>query len=163
MRSREALFPGWAGGARAVAPELFRRRDAQVDAQLALLLPWLTPRAVFLDIGSPDCELALRAASYVERVWCVGAALELARAPCNLRYGMPTAPVDVAFTEAAADADSVRPLLKRGAVWVVYGSVLAAGPLRSAGFTRVSYHAAGLKLPGALARFAPNPVTVAHA
>ena len=46
-----------------------------------------TPRTVFMEIGSADQTLALRAASYVERVYSiqVGQLQQGVRAPCNLR------------------------------------------------------------------------------
>ena len=163
MRHRGFAFAGWPGGARGIAPELFRKRDLRVRRQLALVLPLVTPRTVFMEIGSPDCELALQVAGYVERVWCVDCASRVRRAPCNLRYGRPPEAVDVAFSETAKHPADIRRLLKPGAVWIVHGEVASERALRQAGFSRVSYHAAGLRLPRALARFLRNPVTAAHA
>ncbi|HEU5176178.1 MAG TPA: class I SAM-dependent methyltransferase [Burkholderiales bacterium] len=67
-----------------------------------------TPRTVFMEIGSPDQTLALRAASYVERVYSIDVSGQLApsrRAPCNLRLvgcdgvriPVPEGSVDIAW------------------------------------------------------------------
>jgi hypothetical protein len=163
MRHRGLAFAGWPGGARSVAPELFRKRDLEVRRQLAFLLPLVTPRTVFMEIGSPDGELALQAAGYVERVWCVDGASRVRRAPCNLCYGAPREGVDVAFSETAKHPARIRGLLKPGAVWIVYGELAQEHLLRRAGFSSVAYYAAGLRLPRALARLLRNPVTAAYA
>jgi len=67
-----------------------------------------TPRTVFMEIGSPDPTLAVRAASYVERVYSiqVGQAQPGVRAPCNLRpvlcdgirIPVPEATIDIAWS-----------------------------------------------------------------
>jgi len=67
-----------------------------------------TPRTVFMEIGSPDPTLAVRAASYVERVYSiqVGQVQQSARAPCNLRpvlcdgirIPVPEATIDIAWS-----------------------------------------------------------------
>ena len=47
-----------------------------------------TPRTVFMEVGSPDASLALRAAGYVERVYSIdvsGHLVQNVRAPSNLR------------------------------------------------------------------------------
>lgn len=68
-----------------------------------------TPRTVFMEIGSPDAALALRAAGYVERVYSIdvsGHLLQNLRAPCNLRVvlcdgiriPLPEAAIDIAWS-----------------------------------------------------------------
>ena len=140
---------------------------AAAGRQLEFLLRVLTPRTVFMDLGSRDCELGLRVAAYVERVWCVNAALRAAPAPCNLRCdvlgGVPLASIDVAFSERPDDAADVRRLLKPGGVWFIYGSVVPASVLLPAGFRRVQYYAGKLRVPRAVARVSGHPVTAACA
>jgi hypothetical protein len=165
MRAGQQTFAGWPRGARAVAPELFRERDAQVLRQFDFLLRVFTPRTVFMEIGSPDGELSLRAASFVERVWCVDSASRVAHPPCNLRAGsmggVPLASVDVAFSEHLESAQDVCRLLAPGGVWFVYGRFLPARAFHAAGFSRVQYFAGGLRVPGALARISRSSTTAA--
>jgi hypothetical protein len=165
MRPNPLSFAGWPGGARALAPELFRKREGQVQRQFDFLLRVFTPRTVFMEVGSSDCELSLRAAGYVERVWCVEAASRVKQPPCNLRWGaiggVPLKSIDVAFSESSAGAQDVCQLLAPGGVWFVYGRPVAAQFQRRAGFTRVQYHARGLRLPGALARLSRATITTA--
>ena len=79
-----------------------------------LLESRFTPRTVFMEIGSPDSSLALRAASYVERVYSIdvsGQLLQNTRAPCNLRVvqcdgvriPVPEATIDIAWSGAFMD------------------------------------------------------------
>jgi hypothetical protein len=156
MRASQLSFAGWPGGARALAPELFKKRQAQVQRQFDFLLRVFTPRTVFMEIGSSDCELSLRAAGYVERVWCIEAASPVKRPPCNLRWGgigtVPLQTIEVAFSESPAGAQDVCRLLAPGGVWFVYGRPVPAPLLRGAGFARAQYYAGSLRLPGALAR-----------
>jgi hypothetical protein len=165
MRDARAGFAGWAGGARGVAPELFRKRDAQVHRQFELILRALTPHTVFMEIGAADCELALRAAGYVERVWCVDAAAAPARPPCNLRCApigsVPVESIDVAFSEGMENAEYVCRVLKPGGVWFIYGKLVQAAALRGARFSRVQYYGANLPLPRALARLSRAASTAA--
>jgi SAM-dependent methyltransferase len=73
-----------------------------------------TPRTVFMDIAAADCLFALRAASYVERVYAVdisGQFLHLVPAPTNLRLVLcdgiripvPEGTVDLAWSGAFMD------------------------------------------------------------
>ena len=161
----QVTFAGWPGGARAVAPELFRKRDAQVGRQFEFLLRVFTPRTVFMEIASSDCELSLRAASYVERVWCVDAQSRVRQAPCNLRWdvmgGVPLRSIDVAFSESLVDAGDVCRVLAPGGVWFVCGQLLPARLLREAGFSRVRYFAGSLRVPAPLARISRATTTAA--
>jgi hypothetical protein len=166
MRAHRLSFAGWPDGAQALAPELSRKRDAQVQRQFDFLLRVFTPRTVFMEVGAADCELSLRAASYVERVWCVEAASRAKRPPCNLRWGdmggVPLQSTDVAFSQSAANAQDVCRLLAAGGVWFVYGGPVPAQLFREAGFTRVQHYAGGLRVPGGLARIARATTTAAY-
>jgi hypothetical protein len=146
----------------ALAPGRFRKSDAQFD----LLMRVFTPRTVFMQIGAADCELALRAAGYVERVWCVEAAARAERAPCNLRQGpiggVPLSSIDVAFSARAENPLDVWKLLKPGAVWFIYGAVVRAPALVAAGFSRVQYYGGSVALPAALARLSRIASTAAY-
>lgn len=81
-------------------------------ARFDLLLPYLTPRSVLLHVGAGDGELAILAASYVERVYAVGLSERLServslggRRPVNLRLGWPPPrTVDIAFSEQLDEA-----------------------------------------------------------
>jgi SAM-dependent methyltransferase len=92
----------------------FRFYPRSETREFALLAPRLTPRSVFMDIGSADCQLALQAASYVERVYAIdvsGRFLQSVLVPLNLRLVLcggvripvPEASVDVAFSGGFVD------------------------------------------------------------
>lgn len=140
-------------------------RHPETSQKFDLLLRVFTPRTVFMEIGSNDCELSVRAASYVERVWCVDALRRVSRPPCNLRWdamgGVPLESIDVAFSERFADPGDVCRLLAPGGVWFVYGELLPAQAFREAGFARVQYFAGSLRVPGALARLSRSTTTAA--
>jgi hypothetical protein len=141
-------------------------RHPEVGRQFELLLRVFTPRTVFMEIGSADCELSLRAASYVERVWCVDALSRASQPPCNLRCGgmggVPLESIHVAFSERLRDAHDVCRLLAPGGVWFVYGQLLPAQAFREAGFERVQYYAGNLRVPEALARISRTTTTAAY-
>ena len=164
MRAR-LDFAGWPGGARALAPELFARSERELARQLELLVPLFTPRTVFMDLFPSDCERALAAASYVERVWCIEPAERPGRTPCNLRAGgmggVPLSSIDVAFSERFDSAHDVRRLLKPGAVWFVDGCLVPRQALQAAGFRRVRYFGGAVRMPAAFARLSRAPVTAA--
>ena len=71
-------------------------------SEFQLLLPFFTPRTVFLHVGAGDGELALLAATYVERVYAIGVTQKLMRRPklpVNLRFAWPRyGEVDIAFS-----------------------------------------------------------------
>ena len=138
MSPNDLPFAGWPGGARALAPEVFARRDGEVRRTLDLLLDYFTPRSVFLDLGSPDCELAVRAAGFVERVWCVEAGMGLGTGmhpPCNLRLArleaIEAGSVDVAFAAEEVEAAEVFRVLKPGGFLI---SRASRNGLKAAGF-----------------------------
>ena len=141
-------------------------RHPEASQKFELLQRVFTPRTVFMEIGSSDCELSVRAASYVERVWCIDALRRVSRPPCNLRWdsmgGVPLESVDVAFSERFADPEDVCRLLAPGGVWFVYGELLPAQAFREAGFARVQYFAGSLRVPGALARISRTTTTAAY-
>jgi len=140
-------------------------RHPQVDQRFEFLLRVFTPRTVFMEMGSADGELSVRAASFVERVWRVDAQSPVSRPPCNLRSsgmgGVPLSSIDVAFSEHPRSAEDVCRLLAPGGVWFVYGQLLPAQLFRGAGFARVQYFAGGVRVPAALARISRTTTTAA--
>lgn len=78
------------------------------DDPYAMLEARFTPRTVFMEVGNLDSSLALRAASYVERVYSiqVGQPQQGMRAPCNLRLvscdgiriPVPESTIDIAWS-----------------------------------------------------------------
>lgn len=96
-------------------------------ARFELLLPYLTPRSVLLHVGAGDGELAILAASYVERVYAVGLAERTrlgVRRPVNLRLGWPPPrTADIAFSERLDDA--LLPEIR--ASLALHGKYLVAG------------------------------------
>lgn len=144
----------------------FPRTHEALNRRYEFLLQFFTPRTVFMEIGSPDGELSQRAATYVERVWCVDAAGPIGRAPCNLRRGgmggVPLHSVDVAFSESLKELDSVHQVLAPGGVYFIRGQLLPALMLREAGFARVQYYAGNRRVPGALARISRYTTTAAY-
>jgi hypothetical protein len=146
------------------------KRDAQVAQQFDFLLQAFTPRTVFMDIGSADCALSLRAATYVERVWCVESATgrfgASGRPLCNLRHGamgdVPLQSIHVAFSQTLRSAHDVWRLLAPDGVYFVYGRFIPLETLREAGFSRVQYYAGSLRIPAVLARACRSSVTAAY-
>jgi hypothetical protein len=154
------------GNLSTLAPGLPDGREAEIGRKFRFLLRVFTPRTVFMEIGSSDCELSIRAASYVERVWCVDALRRVSQPHCNLRCdvmgGVPLQSIDVAFSERFVHPEDVCRLLAPGGVWFVYGELGPAQALREAGFARVQYFAGALRVPGALARFSRTTTTAAY-
>jgi hypothetical protein len=114
------------------APLRLATRKKSADPY-AMLEARFTPRTVFMEIGSPDAALALRAASYVERVYSIdvsGHLVQNLRAPCNLRLvlcdginiPLPAAAIDLAwggdFMDQLHAADALEHLksVRRGLV-----------------------------------------------
>jgi hypothetical protein len=151
MRAPSSVFTKASAGSPApVAPEFFARREAEIARRLEFLLRFFTPRTVFVELGTRDCELALRAAAYVERVWSVDAPHGIARGvrpPTNLRMlrtgGLAAIPPE--------SVGRVHRVLVPGGVWVVAGLV-PARLFREAGFSRVVYYAGGARVPASLAK-----------
>ena len=142
------------------------------DHEYAFLERRFTPRTIFMEVGGADCDLALHAASYVERVYAVdvsGHFIQNVLVPCNVRLVLcdgvripvPAASVDVAWGGAfmdqlhSDDADehlkSVRRVLVPGGEYVCRtgGSPReVAQRMIAAGFLRVRYYAGNLRVPG---------------
>jgi SAM-dependent methyltransferase len=146
-----------------------RRRP---DHEFAFFERRFTPRTVFMEVGAADCDLALHAASCVERVYAVdvsGHFIQNVLVPCNLRLVLcdgvripvPAASVDVAWGGAFMDQlhpddagehlASVRRALVPGGEYVCRtgGSPReVAQRMIAAGFLRVRYYAGNLRVPG---------------
>ena len=106
-----------------------RRRERDPDEEFAFFRRRFTPRTVFMDIGAPDCELALQAASYVERVYAVdvsGHFLQSVLVPCNLRLvlcdGVRIPVPEASVDEALAHLQSIRRSLAPGGQYVCISS-----------------------------------------
>ncbi len=161
-----------AGSLAPVAPEFFARRDAEIARRFEFLLRFFTPRTVFLELGTRDCELSLRAATYVDRVWSVDAPHGITRGvrpPTNLRVlrtgglaAIPTESVDVAFSEELKDPERVHRVLAPGGIWFVAGQLLPPQLFREAGFSRVVYYVGNTRVPASLARLSRVTTMAAH-
>ena len=122
-----------------------------------------------MQIGPSDTGLALLAASYVERVWCVDGPARVARPPCNLRLlrsgglaAMRSDSVDVAFSDVLKDLNEIHRVLAPRGAYFVYGQLLPAQLFREAGFSRVCYYAGGVRVPAALAKISSSTTTAAY-
>ena len=139
-----------------------------------------TPRTVFMQIGGADCQLALKAAGYVERVYAIdvsGRFLQAVLAPVNLRLVLcdgvrlqvPAASVDLAWSGAFMDhlhPDDARQHLQNVHRSLVPGGEYACGTRGSppdlrrrmleAGFARVSCYAGAARIPWATHSFWPR-------
>jgi hypothetical protein len=97
------------------------------SSEFDLLLPFFTPRTVFLHVGAGDGELALLAATYVERVYAIGVTQKFLRRPklpVNLRFAWPRyGEVDVAFSAQAQPqlAERIRETLGPDGKYFVLG------------------------------------------
>jgi hypothetical protein len=104
-----------------------------VTDSFKLLLPFLTPRTVFMHVGAGDGALALLAASYVERVYAIGVTQKFARhprLPTNLRFAWPRyGEVDIAFSERPQPqwAEQIRATLAAGGKYFILGAPPAEG------------------------------------
>jgi hypothetical protein len=161
-----------AGSAPPVAPEFFAQRDAEIARRFEFLLRFFTPRTVFLELGTRDCELSLRAAAYVDLVWSVDAPHGITRGvrpPTNLRVlragglaAIPAESVDVAFSEALKDPARVHRVLAPRGIYFVSGQLLPAQLFREAGFSRVVYYAGRARVPASLARMSRATTLAAY-
>lgn len=153
-------------------PVRFHPGKSRSNHEYAFLERRFTPRTIFMEVGSADCDLALHAASYVERVYAVdvsGHFIQNVLVPCNVRLVLcdgvripvPAASVDVAWGGAFMDqlhpddADehlkSVRRALVPGGEYICRtgGSPReVAQRMIAAGFLRVRYYAGNLRVPG---------------
>ena len=163
------------GGALRLPFRFQQQRAASVD--WPFLERRFTPRTVFMDIGAPDCALALRAATYVERVYAIdvsGQFIQNLLAPVNLRLVLcdgvrmpvPDACVDLAWSGAFTDhlhVDDLREHLKNVLrILAPGGQYVCSTPrinksMREAGFSTVRGYAGGWRVP---LRFASHIVGV---
>ena len=161
----------------------FPRRSQRRVRAPGGLLPFIerrfTPRTVFMEIGSADSELALQAASFVERVYAVdvsGDLLQRVLVPCNLRIvvcdgvriPVPEESVDLAWS--GAFMDRLHPYNARDHLQSVLRSLTPGGeyactssfPARTgarmlaAGFASVRLYAGAFRLPWSLASLVPR-------
>jgi SAM-dependent methyltransferase len=160
-------------------PKRLQRREINSHGEFASLARRFTPRTVFMDIGSPDCELALQAASYVERVYAIdvsGRFLQSVLVPLNLRLVLcggvripvPEASVDVAFSggfidqlhphHAAEHLKSVLRTLAAGGAYLCKTNfpIELRKAMRAAGFGTVACYAGAVRVPWALAGLVPE-------
>ena len=133
-------------------------REREVQRQFSFLSRLFTPRTVFLHFGAHDCALALKAATYVERVYAVDVAEGITdgvRLPVNLRFvasrnlwTVADGAIDVSFSErlpAARLGDVHRCLARRGIhVFQASDDAFLREPLlsylRGAGFSAFKKH-----------------------
>jgi SAM-dependent methyltransferase len=160
---------------RSPLPARRERRAPDLEREFALLAPRFTPRTVFMEVGGPDCALALRAAGYVERVYAIdvsGQFIQGVRAPANLRLVLcdgvripvPEGVVDVAYSNAFMDhlhpddarehLESVRRSLAPGGVYLCTTRA-ARRRFLAAGFSALQCYAGALRIPSCMARLAP--------
>jgi len=154
-------------------PFRFQQQRPGAGRDFPFLRRRFTPRTVFMEVGAADCELALQAAGYVERVYAVdvsGQFLHSVLVPCNLRLVLcdgvripvPEASVDVAWSGRFLDQlhpddrlehlRSVRRSLAPGGVYFC----AAEAPFLEAGFSTVHCYAGGVRIPSAAARLIPQ-------
>jgi len=165
------------------APVKLQARSRDPAAAFSFLERRFTPHTVFMEVGAaPNGEmskLALRAASYVERVYAVSTSGKLPSVllPCNVRLVLcdgvripvPAAKVDVAWSGAFMDhlhPDDVRQhLASVHRSLVVGGEYLCATrraladvckSLREAEFAGIRFYAAGARIPGTLSALVPQ-------
>ena len=157
-------------------PVTLETRRFVSHAEFSFLERQFTPRTVFMDIGSSDCDLALRAAGYVERVYAVdvsGRFLHSVLVPCNLRLVLcngvhipvPEASVDLAWSgrfmdhlhpdDAQEHLRSVHRSLAPGGEYL-FRTRLAPEALRAAGFSRVRAYVGAAPIPLAAAGLMPG-------
>ena len=157
-------------------PFRFQQHRAGSESDLRLLERRWTPRTVFMDIGAPDCGLALKAATYVERVYAIdvsGHFVHNLLAPVNLRLVLcdgvripvPDACVDLAWSGAFTGhlhPDDRREHLRNVLRILAPGGQYAcssnqAREMLAAGFSAVRGYAGGWRVP---LRFASHIVGI---
>ena len=157
--------------------EHIERRQRDVARQLAFLKPRLALEAVFMEIGCGDGALARKVAGEVERVYALEVSEDLMGrlgGPPNLvrivhdgaRIPVAEASVDVAYSRrlVISQLSGICRALKDGGVYWTSSDGPAA-ELRAvcceAGFSRVDFYVAGLRLPYWLARLLDDPFRLA--
>jgi hypothetical protein len=119
-----------------------------IEADFSRLFRRFTPTTVFMHVGATSCELAILAASYVERVYVVDPICIPSRGtrlPVNLRLvasneeglPIPEGTVDIALTEDPTKLRFIRRCLVPGGVLLSPDRALS-NALRDAGYSRVN-------------------------
>jgi len=119
-----------------------------INADFSRLLRRFTPTTVFMHVGAANCDFAILAASYVERVYVVDPLTipdRGTRLPVNLRFvaateeglPIPEGTVDVALTEDPTRLRYIRRCLVPGGVLLSPDRALS-NALRDAGYSRVN-------------------------
>ena len=149
------------------------------DNVFGFLAKRFTPRTIFMEIGGAGYQLALRAASYVERVYAIdatGRLLKNVRVPCNfrlvlcegVRIPVPAASIDVAWSgdfldrlhpdDAREHLAAVRRSLAAGGEYLCSSTAPARlrAALVEAGFSRVSCYLGAVRIPWAAAGLFPE-------
>ncbi|HYG54373.1 MAG TPA: hypothetical protein VD965_03655 [Burkholderiales bacterium] len=109
------------------------------DRRFNFLRRLFTPQTVFLEAGY--CELALRAASWVDRVYAIELPPSIVRSivpPINMRleHAVPDATVHVAYSGANCDLPRVYKALAPGGVFFS-AEPITPGLLSELGFSRI--------------------------
>jgi len=118
-----------------------------VDPRFDRLFGRFTPSTVFMHVGAANCDFAILAASFVERVYVVDPASipeRGTRLPINLRLvasseeglPIPEGTVDIALTEDPTRLRFIRRCLAAGGVLLSPDRALSAA-LRDAGYSRI--------------------------
>jgi hypothetical protein len=94
--------------------------DVQVDKRFNFLRRFFTPKTVFMEAGF--CEIALRAASWVDRVYAIDVPRSIVKnivPPINMRleHAVPDNTVHVAYSEHDCDVERVYRALQPGGVF----------------------------------------------
>ena len=157
--------------------EHIERRQRDVARQLAFLKPRLALEAVFMEVGCGDCALARKVAGEVERVYALEVSEDVMGrldGPANLlrivhdgvRIPVPEASIDVAYSRRLVISQLsgiCRALRDGGTYWT--SSDGPAAELRAAcydaGFSRVHFYVAGVRMPYVLARLLDDPFRLA--
>ena len=118
-----------------------------VDERFEKLLRRFTPTTVFMHVGAANCDFAILAAGFVERVYVVDPACRPdrdTRLPINLRLvtsneqglPIPEGTVDVALTEDPSLLRFIRRCLAPGGMLLSPDRALS-NALRDAGYSRI--------------------------
>jgi hypothetical protein len=119
-----------------------------VDERFEKLLRRFTPTTVFMHVGAANCDFAILAASFVERVYVVDPTCipdRGTRLPINLRLvaanenglPIPEGTVDIALTEDPTKLRFIRRCLAPGGVLLSPDRALS-NALRDAGYSRIN-------------------------
>jgi hypothetical protein len=145
-----------------------------LDNSFGFLARRFTPRTIFMEIGAAGCELALRAAGYVERVYSIvvsGQVLQNVLVPCNLRLVLcdgvhiPVPPASIDLAWGGGFLDHLHPGEAREHLAAIQRGLVAGGEylctsanpgrlrglLLEAGFPRVACYVGALRAPWPLA------------